>query len=98
MKNDSISDAFDAARRRFLLGLGVSHVPLVAGVRGHTYGKPVATIEQGHMSSASCILANLSQKLGRSLTWDAGAGKITGDDEANGLLARKYRAPWEHPA
>ena len=29
---------------RFLLGLGVSHVPLVAGVRGHTYGKPVATM------------------------------------------------------
>jgi probable F420-dependent oxidoreductase len=29
---------------RFLLGMGVSHVPLVAGVRGHTYGKPVATM------------------------------------------------------
>jgi probable F420-dependent oxidoreductase len=29
---------------RFLLGLGVSHVPLVEGVRGHTYGKPVATM------------------------------------------------------
>ena len=29
---------------RFLLGLGVSHVPLVAGLRGHTYGKPVATM------------------------------------------------------
>src|SRR6185437_10129679 len=29
---------------RFLLGLGVSHVPSVEGVRGHTYGKPVATM------------------------------------------------------
>jgi probable F420-dependent oxidoreductase len=29
---------------RFLLGLGVSHVPLVEGLRGHTYGKPVATM------------------------------------------------------
>jgi probable F420-dependent oxidoreductase len=29
---------------RFLLGLGVSHVPLVEGVRGHTYGKPVETM------------------------------------------------------
>ena len=26
---------------RFLLGLGVSHVPLVEGLRGHIYGKPV---------------------------------------------------------
>src|SRR5271170_3415150 len=29
---------------RFLLGLGVSHVPLVEGVRRHEYGKPVATM------------------------------------------------------
>jgi probable F420-dependent oxidoreductase len=29
---------------RFLLGLGVSHIPLVEQIRGHTYGKPVATM------------------------------------------------------
>ncbi len=29
---------------RFLLGLGVSHKPLVEGLRGLTYGKPVATM------------------------------------------------------
>jgi probable F420-dependent oxidoreductase len=29
---------------RFLLGLGVSHVPLVEGVRRHEYGKPIATM------------------------------------------------------
>jgi probable F420-dependent oxidoreductase len=29
---------------RFLLGLGVSHAPMVEGVRGHRYGKPVATM------------------------------------------------------
>ncbi|MGA2128613.1 MAG: TIGR03620 family F420-dependent LLM class oxidoreductase [Xanthobacteraceae bacterium] len=29
---------------RFLLGVGVSHVPMVAGLRGHVYGKPVATM------------------------------------------------------
>ena len=29
---------------RFVLGLGVSHVPLVEGRRGHKYGKPVATM------------------------------------------------------
>src|ERR1700678_3607859 len=29
---------------RFLLGLGVSHIPLVEGVRQHAYGKPVATM------------------------------------------------------
>src|SRR6201997_5133793 len=29
---------------RFLLGVGVSHRPMVEGLRGHTYGKPVATM------------------------------------------------------
>jgi probable F420-dependent oxidoreductase len=29
---------------RFLLGLGVSHRPTVEGLRGHAYGKPVATM------------------------------------------------------
>jgi probable F420-dependent oxidoreductase len=29
---------------RFLLGLGVSHIPLVEGVRQHQYGKPIATM------------------------------------------------------
>jgi len=75
-------------------------------VRGHmrdflaaieSRGKPVADIEQGHISTASCILANMSRKLGRTLTWDPEAGKIVGDDEANGLLKRPYRAPWVHP-
>jgi probable F420-dependent oxidoreductase len=29
---------------RFVLGLGVSHIPLVVGVRHHEYGKPVTTM------------------------------------------------------
>ena len=51
-----------------------------------TRGKPVADIEQGYISTAACILANLSMKLGRSLTWDAEKGRIVNDDEANKLL------------
>ena len=43
--------------------------------------KPVADIEQGYISTASCILANLSMKLGRSLTWDAAKHQIANDDE-----------------
>ena len=30
-------------------------------------GKPVADIEQGYISTASCILANISMQLGRAL-------------------------------
>jgi predicted dehydrogenase len=59
--------------------------------------KPVADIEEGHISTASCILANMSMKLGRTLAWDPQAGRIIGDEAANRLLARPYRAPWVHP-
>ena len=45
----------------------------------------------------ACILANLSMKLGRSLPWDHAKGVVVGDDEANKLLRRPYRAPWVHP-
>ncbi len=62
-----------------------------------TRGKPVADIEQGYISTTSCILANLSMQLGRSLTWDAEKQRIAGDDEANKLLSRPYREPWVHP-
>jgi hypothetical protein len=59
--------------------------------------KPVADIEEGFISTTSCILANLSVQLGRSLAWDPRKGQIAGDDEANRLLRRPYRAPWMHP-
>ncbi|HZP31473.1 MAG TPA: LLM class F420-dependent oxidoreductase [Acidimicrobiia bacterium] len=37
----TVSEAFPG---RFLLGLGVSHQPAVEGLRGHTYGPPLATM------------------------------------------------------
>ena len=61
-------------------------------------GKPVADIEEGYISTTACILANLSMQLGRSLSWDPQHNHIAGDDEANQLLKRPYRAPWQHPA
>jgi predicted dehydrogenase len=60
-------------------------------------GRPVADIEQGYISSASSILANISMQLNRSLAWDPVTGRVIGDDEANRLLRRPYRTPWVHP-
>jgi predicted dehydrogenase len=76
-------------------------------IRGHmknllsciaSRGRPVADIEEGYISSASCILANVSMQLGRSLTWDGEKDEVKGDHEANRLLKRPYRGPWKHPA
>ena len=60
-------------------------------------GRPVADIEEGHLSTALCELGNISQKLGRSLTWDAEKEQVVGDEEANKLLRREYRKPWVYP-
>lgn len=59
--------------------------------------RPIADIEEGHISTASCIIANLSMKLGRALTYDPVKKEITGDPEATKLLKREYRGPWVHP-
>ncbi len=59
--------------------------------------RPVADIEEGHISTASCILANLSMKTGRPIVYNSKNREIAGDTEANSLLRRQYRQPWVHP-
>lgn len=80
---------------------------VASAIRGHmidlvkcieTRGRPVADVEEGYISSTSCILANLSLQLGRSLKWDPVKHEVAGDPEANRLLRREYRRPWIHPA
>jgi len=60
-------------------------------------GRPRADIAEGSTSTSMCVLANLSLQLKRSLTWDEAGGRVVGDEEANKLLARPYRAPWVRP-
>jgi probable F420-dependent oxidoreductase len=38
---NTVAEAYSG---RFVLGLGVSHIPLVEQIRGHSYGKPIATM------------------------------------------------------
>lgn len=59
--------------------------------------RPVSDIEEGYISTACCILGNLSMELGRSLKWDSEAGRVVADEEANRRLCRVYRDKWTHP-
>lgn len=59
--------------------------------------RPVADIEEGHISAASCILANMSMQLRRPLIYDHLTKTVVNDPEATRLLARVYREPWKHP-
>jgi hypothetical protein len=58
---------------------------------------PASDIEIGQRSTNMSLLGMLSWKLGRSVVWDGDKGIIPGDDEANALLQRAYRGPWEYP-
>ena len=41
-------------------------------------------------------LANIAHRVGNTtLRWDGAAGRFIGNEAANALLARKYRAPYE---
>jgi len=62
-----------------------------------TGARPVADIEEGYISSSTCILGNVAMQVGRTLEWDRERGVIVGDEEATALLRRPYRQPWEHP-
>lgn len=60
--------------------------------------RPVADIQDGHISTASCILANISMQLGgRPLVYDPAKREVANDPEATRLLQRSYRKPWIHP-
>jgi hypothetical protein len=58
---------------------------------------PAADIELAHRSTCMSLLGMISLKLGRSIRWDGGKEQVVEDAEANQLLSRKYRAPWEYP-
>jgi predicted dehydrogenase len=59
--------------------------------------RPVADIEQGHISTASCIMANIAMALGRPLVYDPSQRLVVNDREATEHLRRAYRTPWERP-
>jgi predicted dehydrogenase len=59
--------------------------------------RPVADVEIGHRATTMSLLGMLSLKLGRSIRWDGDREECPGDDAANALLQREYRAPWVYP-
>jgi predicted dehydrogenase len=68
---------------------------LIAAIK--TEKEPIADVMQAHISTASCILANLSMQLGRPLSYDPEIKEIVNDPEATQLLQRPYRSPYVHP-
>lgn len=58
---------------------------------------PYFPVDIGHRVSTVCHLANIAIKTGRKLKWSPEQEQFIGDDEANKLLDRPRRKPWELP-
>ena len=56
-----------------------------------------ADILEGHKSTVMCHLGNLSNRLGRELTFDSHSESFVGDKVANSYLTRNYRHPYVVP-
>ncbi len=54
-------------------------------------------IEDGHLSTSLCHLANISFRTGRKLVFDSETEMFPGDEEANQWLRREYRKPYVVP-
>ena len=59
--------------------------------------QPVAPAEVAHLSCALVHLGETAYRVGRVLKFDGKTETILGDDEANQLLTKQYRAPWSLP-
>src|SRR5262245_30448952 len=60
-----------------------------------TRQRPLCDVEDGHRVAIVCNLANMSLRLGRAIRWDPDAEQVIGDEEAQAVCVRPYRAPWD---
>ncbi len=83
---------------RFLLGLGVSHVPSVEGLRGHTYGRPIATM-RGYLDAMNAATYAAPEPAERPLTILAALGpRMLELSASHADGSHPYNVPPEHTA
>lgn len=63
----------------------------------HSGTTPAADILNSHYATNMSLLGMMSYKLGRSIDWDGQSQMVVNDAEAQTLMSRSYRAPWEYP-
>jgi hypothetical protein len=66
-------------------------------VRSRQPASLMAPLDEGHLSTTLCHLGNISYRLGRSVKFDGATERFVGDEEADRLLGRTYRAPYLLP-
>lgn len=88
----------EASNGRFLLGLGVSHAHLVAGVRKHEYGKPLSTMRAYLERMESAIYMGRQPAEPAPVVLAALRQKMLGLSVEKAKGAHPYFVPPEHTA
>ena len=57
--------------------------------------QPISPVEIGHRSCSTCLLHHIAMKLKRKIYWDPMNERFINDDEANAMLNRPHRFPYE---
>jgi hypothetical protein len=56
---------------------------------------PVEPVEIAHRMTSICHLGNIAMLLNRKLSWDPVKEQFLGDEQANRMLSRPMRGPWQ---
>ncbi len=56
---------------------------------------PIEPVEAGHRTASICHLGNIAMRLERKLQWDPEQEVFVNDADANQMLRRPYRGPWQ---
>ncbi len=57
--------------------------------------RPINDVEIGHRNVSISHVGNIASRLGRSLRFDPAAERFPGDAEADAMLSRANRPPWD---
>jgi len=69
----------------------------IAAVRAGNDKLLASDVAEGHLSSSLCYLGNIACQTERTLKFDPATELFLGDEAANRLLTRPYRAPFTLP-
>ena len=56
---------------------------------------PICDAEIGHRSATVCHLGNIAARLQAKITWDPAKEVVVGNEKAQAMTERPYRAPWK---
>jgi len=57
--------------------------------------EPIEPVEVGHRTASICHAGNIAMRLKRKLQWDPKKEVFVNDGQANQMLRRPYRKPWQ---